>query len=379
MPTGDRRGMPPPPTAPDQGVAWHYGDPLREQRLLAQGRGAVDLSHWSVLEVAGEDRIAFLDSLTSQRLTGIVPPESRLTLLLSPHGHVEYVLRVVATPHSLLLIIDESAAPPRGIDESAAPPRGIDESAAPPRRTAADLHAYLQSMVFLSRATITDRTEENAVVFEPTCQPDPLLPTALVVEEFSGRPVPDRGRSAGGDPARYVPHRPALLIGREVILPRGDLPARLGAEPAGTWALEALRIAAGIPRLGLDTDDRTLPHEVGWVGPAVHLEKGCYRGQETVARVHNLGRPPRRLVLLHCDGSHGDLPQWRDAITADGAVVGSVGSVVQHYELGPLALGLVKAGTVADGDRVSAGGVPATVESIVVAERSATRPRPPRG
>lgn len=361
MLTGDQRGMPPPPTAPDQGVAWHYGDPLREQRLLAHGHGVVDLSHWSVIEVAGEDRITFLDSLTSQRLAGIAPPESRLTLLLSPHGHVEYVLRVVATAETLLLIVDAPSP-----------------VAAAHSRTPADLLAYLQSMVFLSRVTLTDRTAQYAVVFEPLSQPDPLWPTALVAEEFSGRPVPDRGRSAGGDPARYVPHRPSLLIGREVIIPRAALSARLADGPAGTWALEALRIAAGIPRLGLDTDERTLPHEVGWVGPAVHLEKGCYRGQETVARVHNLGRPPRRLVLLHCDGSHDRLPHWRDAITAEGEVVGTVGSVVQHYELGPLALGLVKTGSVAEGDRVSAGGVPATVETVVVADRSANRPRPPR-
>ena len=72
---------------------------------------------------------------------------------------------------------------------------------------------------------------------------------------------------------------------------------------AGTWAYEALRIAAGRPRLGLDTDHRTIPHELGWIETAVHLSKGCYRGQETVARVHNLGHPPRRLVRLHLDGA----------------------------------------------------------------------------
>ena len=56
------------------------------------------------------------------------------------------------------------------------------------------------------------------------------------------------------------------------------------------WAFEALRIARGEPRLGLDTDHRTIPNEVGWIGTAVHLDKGCYRGQETVARVHTLGQ-----------------------------------------------------------------------------------------
>jgi folate-binding protein YgfZ len=111
---------------------------------------------------------------------------------------------------------------------------------------------------------------------------------------------------------------------------------------AGTWAYEALRVAAGRPRLGFDTDHRTIPPEVNWIGAAVHLEKGCYRGQETVARVHNLGKPPRRLVRLHLDGSDDRLPERGDALVLDDRTVGFVGTVVQHYELGPVALGLLK-------------------------------------
>ena len=91
-------------------------------------------------------------------------------------------------------------------------------------------------------------------------------------------------------------------------MPRDDLDGCGRARPAGIWAFEALRIARGEPRLGLDTDHKTIPNEAGWIGPAVHLDKGCYRGQETVARVHTLGRPPRRLVLLHLDGSVDRLP-----------------------------------------------------------------------
>ena len=111
---------------------------------------------------------------------------------------------------------------------------------------------------------------------------------------------------------------------------------------AGTWASEALRIAAGRPRFGLDTDHRTIPHEVGWIETAVHLSKGCYRGQETVARVHNLGHPPRRLVLLHLDGSEDRLPVHGDGVQLDRTDVGFIGSAARHYELGPVALALVK-------------------------------------
>ena len=110
------------------------------------------------------------------------------------------------------------------------------------------------------------------------------------------------------------------------LVPRGELEAAATAEPCGIWAWDALRIARGEPRLGLDTDHRTIPNEVGWIGPAVHLDKGCYRGQETVARIHTLGRPPRRLVVLHLDGSVDHLPAQGAAVSLDGRDVGFVGS-----------------------------------------------------
>jgi folate-binding protein YgfZ len=143
-----------------------------------------------------------------------------------------------------------------------------------------------------------------------------------------------------------------------------DVLERNGASAAGIWAFEALRVAAHRPRLGVDTDHRTLPHEVGWIGSAVHLNKGCYRGQETVARVYNLGRPPRRLVLLHLDGSDELLPSRADAVAFDGNDVGFVGTVTRHYELGPIALALIRRSTPRDA-AVLVDGIAATTEVVV--------------
>ena len=153
-------------------------------------------------------------------------------------------------------------------------------------------------------------------------------------------------------------------------MPRADLVAggrRLtdgGARPAGHVAFEALRVEALRPRLGVDTDEKTIPHEVGWIGSAVHLDKGCYRGQETVSRVHNLGRPPRRMVLLHLDGGDEELPEPGDPVLLGTARVGRVGSVAPHHELGTVALALVKRSVPVDaelmlgvGDRIVQGSI----------------------
>ncbi|MGH3387681.1 MAG: YgfZ/GcvT domain-containing protein, partial [Actinomadura sp.] len=137
-----------------------------------------------------------------------------------------------------------------------------------------------------------------------------------------------------------------------------------GVRPAGMWTYEAHRVATLRPRLGVDTDERTIPHEVGWIGAAVHLDKGCYRGQETVARVHNLGRPPRRLVFLHLDGSVDRLPGHGDPVELAGRQVGFVGSAARHHELGPIALAMVKRNVPVDAELL-AGGVAAAQEVVV--------------
>ncbi len=150
------------------------------------------------------------------------------------------------------------------------------------------------------------------------------------------------------------------------LVPRVDVLryAESAGEPCGLWAYDALRIARGEPRLGFDTDARTIPNEVGWIGTAVHLQKGCYRGQETVARVHTLGRPPRRLTLLHLDGSMNRLPAVGAELVSQGKAVGFVGSSARHHELGPIALGIVKRNVPVD-EQLDADGIPASQEILV--------------
>jgi tRNA-modifying protein YgfZ len=329
--------VPPPTEVPDQGVAWHYGDPLREQRELVAGRGAVDLSNRAVVRVSGIDRLSWLDSITTQVLNPLAAHASALSLILSPHGHVEHELHVVDDGAATWLI----AVPGDG----------------------AELTRYLDSMRFMLRVDVADVTDEYGVVFEPVrALSADDAPTWLEPEWFAGLPTPE----SGGEADRFVVERPGVVVGREVIVPRGEVADRVAGSgsPAGTWAFEALRVAAGIPMFCRDTDARTIPHEVAWVGPAVHLAKGCYRGQETVARVQNLGRPPRRLTLLHLDGSGDTLPPIGSVVAVDGVSVGTLGTAAQHYELGPIALATLKMRTPADAT-VEVAGMRATQQPIV--------------
>jgi folate-binding protein YgfZ len=336
--------VPPPAGSADPGIPWHHGDPLREQRALAEGRASVDLSNRGVVTVTGPDRLTWLTDLCTQVLTGLAPGDSALALILSPHGHVEHELHVVDDGETTWLVVQPG--------------------------TAESLAAYLRSMQFMLRVEVADRSDAYAVVWEPVREVDPGAPTWLVPADFAGVGQVDSGSDRGGDATKYVGDRPAVLGGREVIVPRTELPARLAAsEPAGSWALEALRVAAAVPRLGLETDHRTLPHEVGWIGPGVHLAKGCYRGQEAVARVHNLGHPPRRLVLLHLDGSDEQLPAHGDVVIVDGREVGWVGTAAWHYELGPIATAVVKRSTPPTAEalvRTAQGDVAATQETVVL-------------
>jgi folate-binding protein YgfZ len=196
----------------------------------------------------------------------------------------------------------------------------------------------------------------------------------LVVQTLAG-PVPaDGGFAARTNPADS-PAAPLLADGVATavmtgpfgidVLVKPEAAGKLGTTVAGMWAFEAARIAGRVPRPGLDTDHKTLPHEVGLIETAVHLNKGCYRGQETVARIHNLGHPPRRLVFLHLDGSVDRLPAHGSPVTlADGTQVGFTGSAARHFELGPIGLGLIKRTAEVDAPLL-ADGIAAAQEVIV--------------
>jgi tRNA-modifying protein YgfZ len=265
----------------DAGVASHYGDPFGEQRQLIEVGGVVDRSHRGIVRVSGADRLSWLHSLTSQHLETLPVGEVREALILSPHGHVEHHLVLTDDGESTWIAVEPG--------------------------TVSTVRGYLDSMRFMLRVEVSDETASYAVLS-----------------------IRQDGEW------------------RDLTVPRADLSERvdrLGLPLVGVAAYEALRVQAHQPRLGFETDHRTIPHELGWLESAVHLDKGCYRGQETVARVHNLGRPPRRLIFGHLDGTADELPPPHTPVELEDRSVGFLGTAVQHAELGPIALAVIKRNT----------------------------------
>lgn len=306
----------------DTGVAAHYGDPVAEQRALARRTrlALVDHSNLGVVTVAGEDRLSWLTTLSSQVLAGLGEGDSTELLLLTPQGRIEFSAFAVEKDGAVWLITERDQAAP--------------------------LAEYLNRMKFMLRVEITDRTETHAVLGS-TLDPREVEGADAVL---AGGIVWTDPWSAGIAPGGYTyapageGEHPASAYRRYLtIVPAHRLlDAVEGAQLAGVWAAEALRIEAWRPRVGVDSDEKTIPHELDLLRTAVHLEKGCYKGQETVARVHNLGHPPRRLTFLDLDGSEHTLPAAGSAVMDGEKKVGTVTSVALHHEAGPIALAVLK-------------------------------------
>ncbi|MFJ6417559.1 YgfZ/GcvT domain-containing protein [Paeniglutamicibacter sp. NPDC091659] len=329
----------------DEGVAAHYGELSAEQRRLLAGTAVADMSHFDVVTLAGEDRLSWLNTLSSQMLLELRPGQSTQTLLLTVQGRVEFDIRILADEDKLWLLVEPGQGAP--------------------------LAAWLDRMRFMLRVEVKDVSADFGLV--GACTPQPALEAyPCWVDSW-----PDI--SPGGYAYSVGEHPGAERPWREYILPLTELESAVADLPlAGMMAVEALRIAAWRPRFGFETDEKTIPHELDLVRTAVHLNKGCYKGQETVARVHNIGHPPRRIVFLHLDGSMHTLPAVGSEVRLGEKTIGKITSVATHFEAGPIALALIKrnidpdaALQVVDGEEAYA----ASQETIVTTDAGQTAGR----
>jgi folate-binding protein YgfZ len=290
---------------PDKGAVWHFGEPVKEQRALEAGTAWADLSHYNIVAISGADRLQWLHDLTTQFVSDLAPGDWKSNMILDARGHIEFQFNVVDDGDTTFLVLD---------------PGYIDQ-----------LIEYLTKMKFMLRVDVRDASSEFAVLRAPGMPNENGGPFALVPRAE----VEEMKKTFGGV-----------------------------ATQVGTWALDAERVAAGRPRIGFETDHKSIPNEIGVLHGAVHMKKGCYRGQETVAKIYNLGNPPRRIVMLHLDGSDVGFPAKGTAIENDGVKVGFIGTVARHHELGTIALAIVKRNTPTDAT-LTIDGIPASQQVIV--------------
>ena len=341
------------PEDPDQAVPAHLGDPGREQAALAEGRAACALAR-DVVTVTGPDRLSWLTTLSSQVLTTLEPGDGGAeTLLLDAQGHITHALAALDDGRTLWLVTEA----------------GNGE----------DLATFLDSMRFMLRVEVAERPDVMALgalgeglealaqAARDTAPDSPTDPEAPATSQADAAQTgaepqgsliglwrdPWPGVVEGGtsyDVGEDRPHPGQGYRGGHVLVPAQSanavveafLAAGEGRRLAGALAWEALRIEAGRPRHAREADARAIPHELDWLRTAVHLTKGCYPGQETIARTLNLGRPPRRLTVLQLDGLVGDLPRPGATVRMGERTVGAVTSVARHHELGPIALALLR-------------------------------------
>jgi folate-binding protein YgfZ len=293
-------------SGPDKGAIWHFGEPNQEQKALAAGDAWADLSHRGVISISGKDRLTWLHALTTQHVEKLAPGKWVEALILDVQGHVI----------DQLFLVDDGSTAWLHTENS---------------RTQ-EILDYLNKMKFMLEVEVKDQSNDYAVLRAP-------------------------GKSD-------------LLGGPYALVPRGELKETTDAfskahTQVGMWALEAERVAQGRARLLFEVDHKSIPNELGFINKAVHMNKGCYRGQETVAKVFNLGQPPRKLVRLHLDGSMVAMPEHGAKVFLEDKEVGFIGTVSRHYELGPIALAVIKRNVPVDATLICEG-VSASQEELAL-------------
>ena len=293
-------------SGPDKGAIWHFGEPNQEQKALVAGKAWADLSHRGIISISGKDRLTWLHALTTQHVEKLEAGRWVEALILDIQGHVIDQLFLVDDGNTTWLHTENS-------------------------RTQ-EILDYLNKMKFMLEVEVKDQSSDYAVLRAP-------------------------GKSN-------------LLGGPYALVPRCELKDTTDAfskahSQVGMWALEAERVSQGRARLLFETDHKSIPNELGFINKAVNMNKGCYRGQETVAKVFNLGQPPRKLVRLHLDGSMVAMPEHSARVYLENKEVGFIGTVARHYELGPIALAVIKRNVPVDATLICEG-VSASQEELAL-------------
>jgi folate-binding protein YgfZ len=300
-------------------------DPL-EHRALLDGVAVFDRSDRGKLAVTGDDAATFLDSMLSNDIVGIPLGGGVYATLLTHKGRILADPRVIRTSEGFLLDTERV---------------GLQA-----------LFDAIRQLRIGYRAELHKRTLERSLISligprseELVGDPPAAAEHANTETTLAGIPIVAVRTPIGLD---------LIFASQELTRVRAEL-ERLGAVTVGQAAVDCLRVEHGSPRLGVDMDETTMPQEAGIHGRAVSFTKGCYVGQETVARLYWKGKPNRHLrgLRLSAPASPGD------ELRLGEAVVGALTSVAISPAHGPIGLALVRRAA-GPGDQLAVGDGPVT-------------------
>jgi len=321
-------------------VAAHFGDPTAEETALLDGVGVCDASRRTQIAVSGEDRAAFLHNMCTNEIRKLPVCAGCETFLTNAQGRILAYGHVFCEPDRLIL----ETVPGQ----------------------AAAIIEHLDRYIIREKVELADLTEERAELLLGGPKAGSLI-QSLVEQDVPPTNLAHRQVEISGS---LVNVRCVELIGRGSYLldcPAGGVAelwrtlCSAGATPCGELAADAARIATAVPAYGRDITDKNLPQEIGRNRQAISFTKGCYIGQETVARIDALGHVNRLLVKLQFAGK--EVPRPGDPLTTGGAEVGQVTSAAFCHRLqAAIALAYVRRGQDAAGTLLQSAAGDATVQ-----------------
>ena len=312
---GDVAGVP---------VAQDYGDTTAEYRALTGLVALVDLSFRGCLAVLGDDRVKFINGQVTNEVAGLKPGQGCYAALVNAKAKMQTDLHVYRLDDELILDFE---------------PGLLDT-----------VKARLESHIVADQVELVDASPHFGLLsLQGPKTADVLVSLGLSLpgESFAHTKTPlDDLEVYVMNNGRYGPDGCDLYVRKESLAKAAERLAKAveaqGGCLAGRRATEIVRVEAGLPRFGADMDHNTLPPEACLEARAISYTKGCYIGQEIIARIRTYGRVNRSLVGYRLDAG---LDAGTQLIDDSGKTVGTLTSVVDSPRFGPIALGLAKRGS----------------------------------
>lgn len=278
----------------DWEIPTQYGNPLLEYEALHTSAGLADFSSRGRVIVTGDDRITWLQSIISQDILPLQPGQGRYSTFMDHKGKMLSYFRVFIRPEYAV----------------------IEDVGEVGEQTHAALRKFL---LYGTKAKMAKGIESQGLLLLSGPKAAGILKEALGVEVENLASLQSMSFTFEGAEALLAKTEETGMADFELFLPLEALASvwthllktgeSVGIKPIGKATLETARIEAGLPRLGPDINDRIVPPEANLEGIAFSLSKGCYPGQEVVARMDTYGSIKRRLVGLVIEGTEKDIPE----------------------------------------------------------------------